>query len=662
MSSEMQECRQLEARDPLIAWTRPLRRLMAAIAALFALLVALQLHGFSLPMWHDVIDDSPAPEVLLGEPRYLRADDWLAQLPLVFSQARHDPRFPVVNRHIGLGQNALLPITLPVLHPVTLFRPTQWGFFLGEDVGMAWMWWLQVLGVFSVWLGVLLLATRNDLALSVLGSLLLLASPFFQLWGFNKAGLPIYMGLCVLATLGLLGARRRGRILASGALLGWAGGCFLLMLYPPYQVGLAYLYLALVGGLVWQRRCDLALRTRLPARCAGLLLALGIAGFAALWLWLGAADAVEAMRGTVYPGQRISTGGHVPTWQLLATNLWITHQVTDYGSLGIDLDAAFFWFFSPVVACALLWRRISAGERAPLGAALLVYCAVLALYRDFGLPESLARVFQFARMPASRTALGMGLADTVLLVCFLSSPSNREPRPLRAPAVIALGWMLVLSVAALRFHALLPESRPVWLGALVILNGVLAYAICARRFSRAVLGVMVAGLAAGTIASNPLVVGGSDFLTRNPLSQRILEIDGEMGGHSSWLPFGGSDVGNLFRALGVHSLGGLHAIPQLALWQKLDPDGESAAVYNRYAHVGFAPHLADRARFAQRREHGFYVYLNPLGEELTRLGVTHLLAQARPDSRADRFWAQFEPDAQIGHFRIFRLPLRPRKP
>ena len=233
MPVEMQEPIQPEGRAPLIEFTRPLRRLLAALAALFVALVALQIHGFSLAIWHDVIDDSPAPEVLFGEPRYLRADDWLSQLPLVFSQARHDPPIPIVNDHIALGQNALLPIALPVLHPVTLFRPTMWGFFLGEDVGMAWMWWFQVLGVFSVWMGVLFLVTRGDLALSGLGSLLLVVSPFFQLWGFNKAGLSIYMGLCVLATLGLLGGRRSGRILVSGALLGWAGGCFLLMLYPP---------------------------------------------------------------------------------------------------------------------------------------------------------------------------------------------------------------------------------------------------------------------------------------------------------------------------------------------------------------------------------------------------------------------------------------------
>ena len=256
----------------------------------------------------------------------------------------------------------------------------------------------------------------------------------------------------------------------------------------------------------------------------------------------------------------------------------------------------------------------------------------------------------------------MGLADTVLLICFLSAPSTGSKRLLRTPAAIALGWTLVLGAVAVRFHALLPESRPLWLGALALLNGILAYAICTRRLTRVVVGAMAAGLAAISIGSNPLAIGGSDYLIRNPLSQRILEIDREMGGESSWLPFGGSDVGNLFRALGVHSLGGLHAIPQLALWAKLDPDGEFAAVYNRYAHVGFAPHPTHRARFILRQQQGFYVHLSPFSEELARLGVTHLLAQAKPGSPMDRQWAQFEPDAQIGQYRIFQLPLSPRKP
>jgi len=79
--------------------------------------------------------------VLLGQPRLIRHDDWAVHLPLALAQLHHDPPFPLVNRDIGLGQSALVPFELPVAHPFTLLRPQLLGFFLGPDVGIAWMWW-----------------------------------------------------------------------------------------------------------------------------------------------------------------------------------------------------------------------------------------------------------------------------------------------------------------------------------------------------------------------------------------------------------------------------------------------------------------------------------------------------------------------------------------
>ena len=58
------------------ASTPALRRILLATVALFLLLTGLRLHGFSLPFWHQVIDRSEASEVLWGEPRLIRGDDW----------------------------------------------------------------------------------------------------------------------------------------------------------------------------------------------------------------------------------------------------------------------------------------------------------------------------------------------------------------------------------------------------------------------------------------------------------------------------------------------------------------------------------------------------------------------------------------------------------
>src|SRR5262245_18207892 len=84
-------------------------RITAALVFAFAVLVALRLHGFSLAAWHEVIDGSPPSEVLLGMPRPIRSDDWKTQLPLVLAQTASEPRFPVVNRTIALGQDMRVP-------------------------------------------------------------------------------------------------------------------------------------------------------------------------------------------------------------------------------------------------------------------------------------------------------------------------------------------------------------------------------------------------------------------------------------------------------------------------------------------------------------------------------------------------------------------------
>src|SRR5262245_59743697 len=114
-------------------------RLIVELAvAAFLLRVILRLHGFSLPLWHAVIDQSPMREVLVGHPQAVRSDDWAVVLPLALVQSAEEPRFPVVNPLIGNGQSGLASYSLPMWHPITLFRPQVWGYFLGPDTGLAW--------------------------------------------------------------------------------------------------------------------------------------------------------------------------------------------------------------------------------------------------------------------------------------------------------------------------------------------------------------------------------------------------------------------------------------------------------------------------------------------------------------------------------------------
>lgn len=643
----------------MVRFTPALRRILAGTAALFVLLVALRLNGFSLPYWHEVIDGSPRPEILLGEPRAIRADDWRLQLPLALAQIAHDPPFPVVNQNIGLGQNMLVPLPLPVAHPATLFRPTYWGFFLGPDLGLAWMWWSQILGLFAVWLGVFLVVTSNRLALSVAGSLLLVFSPFFQFWSFAPAPVTMYMGLCFLALMGLAETQRPRAALGWGLLLGWAGGASALTIYPPYAITLAYVFLFLAGGTLAERWPELSLRRHAGARALGLGLALLIAGAAALALLSGAGDAIRTMAGTEYPGARVETGGDAPVWQLLSAHLATGLRVTDWRPIGnICVDSSFLLLFPVTIAGFLRQPRLPGRRPEYLLGALAVLAALILCFRHLGFPRPLALASLWFAVPPKRTPLALGLVDTLLLLRFLTLAIA----PLERRFALGLGLVVaaLLTAGAALLHGVAPELGVAATAALVLLNGLVAYGVLRRWRPPLLVGGVAAGLAACTLWFNPLVVGGSEYVMGNPLARAIREVDARHGGETTWVTYGRalgpSAASNLFRALGVHALDGTHVIPQLALWRIFDPTEERRHVYNRYGVMVFYFSTEEWRQINLMAPWFMLVPGTPSAPELREAGATHALVPHRVPDKAEAYWAQLEPLARVGHFGLYELP------
>ena len=625
----------------------------------FAALVALRVHGFSISEWHLLVDETPPSEILVGEVRAIRSDDWKVQLPLALGQSAHEPRFPRVNDRIGLGQSALLPIELPVADPLALFHPTMWGFFLGDDTGMAWLWWSRVFGLFAAWTAVFHVVTRGQLALSAAGAAALACAPFFQFWSFNAAPQAASMGLAFVSTVALARAERPAAIAASALGLGFAGACFVLALYPPFQVPLGWLYLALVAGYWLDARGELRLRRHGWLRIAALLAAAAVVLAAAMWLVWEARDAIDRMRNTAYPGLRFASGGDRAPWELLNANLAAPLWVRDWGPLFNLCEAASFWMLAPVAVGLWAWR--AAADRRSLDAftlPVIAFWAVLLVYITVGFPDWLARASLLALAPGRRAVLGLGLADAVLLLRFLGCAEPVAER--RRIAGLAIGFALVLALCAVPFVRELPGARLAWLLPLAAANGGLAaWVLAARRRVLPALALAAASLAT-TAWFNPIAVGGADYLKGNELARQILAIDRAADGRSTWVAFGPDEIANLFHALGVRSVNGTLTLPQLELWARIDPGGGARSVYDRYAHVAFVATQDARPSFKLRSPDSLTVRVNPASQDLRALGVTHALfrgdAQAR--ERFERL-SGYEYLGSVGQNHLYRLPAPP---
>jgi len=629
--------------------------LAVGVVLLFAALVGLGVHGFSISAWHGVIDGSTATEVLVGKPQLIRSDDWQVQLPLAFSQGVQRPSFPLVNPLVGLGQSALLPIELPVASPLVLFRPTQWGFFLGDDAGMAWMWWSRVLGLLVVWFGVFCVVTDGRRGLSAGGAALLAASPFFQFWSFNAAPHAAAMGACFLASVWLARAASVRAVILAAAALAAAGAWFALAIYPPYQIALAWLYVALMAGFLLSEGPSLDLRRHHVARLVALGgAALFVAGVLLIF-FAEAREAIQVMGGTSYPGRRISLGGEKPLWQLVtanfATGLWASH----WGILDNICEQAGFGMLAPLPVLLWLWRS-ARGEHGTdrFALTLALYEITLVGFGALGVPEGLARVTGLSFVPARRAVIGVGLADTVLLLRYLAvaPPAGRL-----LSLALATSWALLLALASRWLGSALPEAGSSLPLALAAGNGALLWLVLVSRRRAAVAWTLALALLATTAWFNPVVVGGARFVKENPLSQKIVEIDRATPGGSTWVVFGRDDLAALFRAVGVRSVNGPLTLPQLELWQRIDPRQHFRAVYNRYAHVAFVASSRPEPEFQLYSQDYVIVRIDPAGPGLHDLGVTHVLFRGtEPERHLFERIAPLEELASIGESHLYRVP------
>jgi hypothetical protein len=615
---------------------------LAILCSLFAVGVATGLHGYSLGGWRAYLGDDAALQPLLGEARPIRSDDWAVSIPLALAQRAHDPPFPVVNGNIGWGQNMLAPVQAPVAHPVSLFRPALWGYFFGDDAGVAWMWWFDLLGLIAVFSCVFSWVGRGRSALALAAAVGLAYAPFYQFWSLNLAHAAIFAGAGVLGAQLVFAAERPRTILLGGGLLGWAAGGFGLVLYPPAMVMLAQVSALLaIAGLASSRlaRGDGKGVAAQPAWRAAALAIAAVVTAAAAWAFLdGARDALELVNGTVYPGHRTASGGDLPWWQAWSSNLWLAWWTDDFGPMRNICEAASFPLFFPFVGAALAIRWWRSGERPdPLAAALLLYCVLLAIYQQWGFPEWLVRATGLGFATARRSLLGSGLADALLLVRFLSEPRGSEPSRVggrAAAALLALGWGAWLAAVALQLARAIPGLSLAPLLAMAIANVAVAYAALTLRRPEQLMAVLAAAAVLSSAWFNPLARGGGAALRENELAAAILAIDAEHAGESVFVTYGSAKLPNLVWALGVNGLNGTHTAPQLELWRKLDPLGRFEYVYNRYAHVQFGLGRGDVARFQALRHDSLRVVLNPLAPVLRReLGATHLLLRAKPEDR-----------------------------
>lgn len=566
----------------------------AALLLFFGALVGMGITGSSLNLG---IQRTPFVQAdminVWGHDQFIRGDEFFIATPLAIAQYNHQPKFPVVNRNAGEdGQNMLVVggAGLPARHISQLAKPATWGFFLFDlRRALSWLWCFPIFAcLFSLW-GVVALLRPGDWKAGFLISLWFSLSPYVVAWSYAPAYAVFFPCLALLAAITILKSHNKYLLPVWGCVLGLSATGFVLFLYPPWQVSLAYLFLALGIGLVIR---DKLYKNFTRPRLGAYGIAILLAGFILWWWWSDARPAIEALSATVYPGQRVAaTGGDISLPHLLRgfTDLITLHK-TNMDPLQSSQSgvASFFHFFLPIVLLFIFracQRVIGAVEIALAAMISFILCFMLV-----SIPVWAAKFSLWGRLPGEPADLALGLASMLLcsLLMLKQKPVPDKPVIRVAAFAVAAIWASIVLVNVSHLHkSIIFGFPPGVAGGLFMVIAVAGYWLALGKF-RPFIGLMLALSAATVLPFNPVNIAPNS-VTAVPY---IRELKGK---GVRILVLETQRPAMFLLASGLPVANGVFYYPQMSLWNRLDPDHTESNTYNRYQHLVFSGGVSGNA-------------------------------------------------------------------
>jgi hypothetical protein len=617
------------------------RRLAVALPLLLAALAVLTLTGLDLN-GSSIGRLSATPRhdsaLISGHPLGIRSDEWNLTTPnLVGNVRRGLPARP----WIGLTPTFVpgSPVGIPSRHWSTVFRPQDWSYFmpgLGLPRAFALRWWMPLLIAFAGCYALLLLLSRSVTVSAGLAMTVTFA-PVTAWWSQGPAMAIGFLAGALAAVLLATTRRRWWASVAWGAVAGWLAVADVLLIYPPWQIPLAWVCAAV--GVGWL----LDLRPRASRVVAGLG-AFVIVTVGALGAWYAQSrEALLATANTSYPGHRVAApGGGSLAWLMDApSTIWMSMGKgsllpDDHTMFGDPLPMAnpseisSAWIPLPLLAVAALvivWsiarvrsRAGSAtvvaatvpsaagipsatgtpsgtgtpageghpgGEDRPLvwtGLASVMVTLLLLAWMLLPLPSTIGAVTLLNQATGRRMPVPLALA-TVVVLASATTVLRRVGRPrwlwpVAVVGTLATVWAVVWAVDALPWRSArtAPPSGEVAVVALVLAVGA-GLLVVGRLRRTAALGLGLLALVT-YLPVNP-VYRGLGPLDHDPVVKTLVPmVKADQGlravayGHSSQLT-------PLVTASGAQTLSGLTIYPDRDVWEKLAPDQERS--WNRYS-------------------------------------------------------------------------------
>lgn len=567
------------------------------------LLAAFKISGTSIYHYYEIFEDQVyrQDELILGTPKFIRADEWNLVTSYTLSQSLNN--YAPVNPFVADGQQMSVILDVPTTHWSSLFKLSNYPFFVFSDVetAFAFKWWLRgVVLIFGVYL--LLRRLTGRFWLSALGGVIFFFTPFTQWWYSTPAvEVVAYLSLCTWAILNILSAKQKKHMLIYGALLSYFGIATAVMLYPPFIISIGLGVVALIAGYSLNN-WDSIKKYSWKFKLITLVFAILCAGGVVVLDYISLKATVDTILNTKYPGTRFLTGGGMDLTVLFSGffNFRLPDLGAKFPAILVNASEASNFFLVgllliPITVFNEAKKLVQRSKPDWITLALVVYILLGIVWVLFGLPEILAKITLLSKVPTNRMLIGIGTFTYILTFYYLSRLSVEIEWKLKAVAtrLTIVAFFVGLHIYLLNFFYtqysgyISDLGTAVILGAVVVISSTLLFG-----YKRLFIFSLLAFSLYSVYRINP-VYRGLDVSKDISIIQDAKTIktanDKNAGAAERWAVFHNAALGNLLIANGIPTINGTHIYPQFDMWKVLDPDGQLDYYYNRYAHIAFIP-------------------------------------------------------------------------
>ncbi len=556
------------------------------------MLTALKISGSSIGVYQQFFNGNAHDSALIAnKPQMVRSDEWRVNTQMILAQKNND--YKRINQNIGNGQDMSVINDVPYIDWSVIFKPHNWAFFLIPfENAFAFRWWFMgYLLILSCYFFVLTILPGKRL-LAVILSLVIFFSAFIQWWYSTGALECWYYGLFVsIVIIQILRSQSKRNTLLLGIILSYLLVSFALILYPPFQIGVALAVTALVLGFTVFELGHLA-RKEVYRK----IMVLGASSVVAILIVImfihTRSDVIHTIENTAYPGTRVVESGGFNIPHVFAGNLGFQFKsatrTTEYlpTYFSNQSETSNFILLLPfllVPSVIIIYRdfRLRKPLDWPLIMVSVMFFAFLA-WMFIPHLELIGKILLLNKVPSTRLLIGIGLLSFMQLILFIRRGPDIGGRLFRNNIVLAYAFLVFIFEILIGLHAkrafpgFISVER-VFLFAIPV--PIIIYLVLRKRFVWAATGLLAFSLFT-SVWINPLYRGTS-ILTQTPLSKAIKKLSQHDSGR--WV-FEDTRLENFASMNGAHSLSGVYAYPQLSIWS---PTGEPKKSYNRYAHTTF---------------------------------------------------------------------------